>query len=206
MCGGIVGVLTMGLPGALQRSGRHRVPYVLAYNAGRLLAYSLAGTLLGGIGFLAAHLAMIQHVQLILRLAAGLFTIALGLYVGGWWQGLARVEQAGGMVWRRIQPLGKRLLPVRTTRQALLLGFVWGWLPCGLVYSVLIWAIAAGSADQGALLMLSFGLGTLPTLLAMGVFYTWLAAALRTTWVRHGAAGIIVLLGIDTVASTVRGL
>jgi uncharacterized protein len=201
MCGGIVAALTMGLPGALQHNGRRLAPYVLAYNAGRLLAYVLAGALLGGVGFLAAHLAVVHDVQRVLRVAAGIFTIALGLYVGGWWQGLARVEHAGGVIWRRIQPLGKALLPVRTPRRALLLGFIWGWLPCGLVYSVLIWAIAAGSASQGAVLMLSFGLGTLPTLLAMGAFSTWLAAALRTAWVRHGAACLIVLLGLYTLAS-----
>ena len=78
-----------------------------------------------------------------LAIVAGLFMVALGLYLGGWWFGLSRLEEAGGRIWRRIEPLGRRFLPVTTPYRAFALGLVWGWLPCGLVYSVLIWAMAA---------------------------------------------------------------
>jgi len=106
---------------------------------------------------------------------------------------LARVEQLGGnVIWKRLQPLGQRFMPVKTYRQAFALGLVWGWLPCGLVYSVIIWTIATQSPLEGGLLMLSFGLGTLPNLLLMGVFASSLNQFIQQPWVRQ-VAGILIM-------------
>jgi len=188
MCGGIVAALSLGLP-ADDRAIRWR--YQLSYNAGRIASYSLAGALFGGIGWLASHWSGIHQVQLGLQLLAALFMIALGLYLGGWWNGLTRIERLGGVIWARLEPLGRRFLPVRSTGQALVLGAIWGWLPCGLVYSVLVWAISAGSPAQGAALLLSFGLGTLPNLLLMGAAADRLAARVRDVRTRQ-LAGVLV--------------
>ena len=148
MCGGIVGVLTLGLPAATRTQPARLLPYLAAYNAGRLASYTLIGALAGGVGAYAAHLVSVRHAQLALQLVAGAFMVGLGLYLAGVWAGITRIERAGGALWRRIEPLGRRLLPVRTPAQALACGLVWGWLPCGLVYSVVVWAIAAGSAAE----------------------------------------------------------
>ncbi|WJW75773.1 sulfite exporter TauE/SafE family protein [Thiohalobacter sp. IOR34] len=206
MCGGIVGALGLSLP----ESGRARLaaqlPWLLAYNLGRIASYCLAGALLGGIGGLAAHWAGLREAQLLLQLLAGLMMLALGLYLGGWWLGLTHIERAGGRLWQRLEPLGRRLLPVRSWPQALLLGLVWGWLPCGLVYSVLIWAIAAGSAAQGALLMLGFGLGTLPALLVMGSLAARLGTLLRSPPARRLAGGLVLGFGIYATGLALAGL
>lgn len=196
MCGGIVGVLTLGLPDRTRLRFSAMLPYLLAYNAGRITSYTLAGAMVGGVGAWAANLASVHYGQQILHVLAGLFMIVLGLYLAGWWQGLVQVERAGGVLWRRIEPLGRRLLPVTTVRQALSLGLLWGWLPCGLVYSVLIWAISAGDAVRGALLMLSFGLGTLPALLAMGSFAATLAGLVRKPGVRRAAGTLVIAFGV----------
>ncbi|MDX1655303.1 MAG: sulfite exporter TauE/SafE family protein [Candidatus Competibacteraceae bacterium] len=196
MCGGIVGALTLGLPAAVRARFVAMLPYLGAYNAGRIASYTLAGALAGGVGAWAAHLASVRHGQQVLQVIAGLFMMLLGLYLAGWWQGLARVERAGGVVWRHIQPLGRGLLPVRSPLQAAGLGLVWGWLPCGLVYSVVIWAIGAGGAARGALLMLSFGLGTLPALLGMGAFAAALAKFVARPWVRHTAGALVIAFGL----------
>ncbi len=198
MCGGIVGALTFGLPAEVRQSPARVFPYLLAYNLARISAYTLAGALMGGIGWLALDLVSLNAAQRVLQVLAGLFMVLLGLYLAGWWAGLARIEQAGGVIWRRIEPLARRLLPVRSPRQALLLGFLWGWLPCGLVYSTLIWALSSGSPAQGALLMLGFGLGTLPNLMLMGVFAAQLGRFLRKPLVRRLAGGAVVLFGVYT--------
>jgi len=196
MCGGIVAALSLGLAPGKRLHWQTSWPYLLAYNAGRVLSYVAAGGLAGGFGAWAAQLATVHHAQQLLQLLAGGFLIALGLYLAGWWQGLNRLERAGGRLWRYLEPFGRRLLPVRTPLQALLVGLVWGWLPCGLVYSVLIWAISAGSAVQGALLLLSFGLGTLPTLLALGAFASTLARWTRIAWVRQSAGALVIVFGL----------
>ena len=204
MCGGIVGALTLGLP-QTDRALK-RLPFLLAYNAGRVLSYTAAGALVGGVGAVAGNLTRLHAAQLVLQLVAALFMIVLGLYVAGWWNGLLKVEQFGGrLIWRRLQPLGRRLLPVQSPVRAFQLGLLWGWLPCGLVYSVLIWSVAAGSAAHGAALMLSFGLGTLPALLAMGTFAAVLTAWIRRPAVRHAAGGLIIALALVQIYAVWRG-
>lgn len=195
MCGGIVGALCMGLEqdSLTQNKTRRALPYLLAYNAGRISSYTLAGVLMGGLGWLGSHLFDIYELQKILEIIAAVFMLALGLYIAGWWRVLARIEQLGGhVIWKRLQPFGQRFMPVKTYQQAFALGLVWGWLPCGLVYSVIIWTIATQSPLEGGLLMLSFGLGTLPNLLLMGVFASTLNQFIQQSWVRQ-AAGILIM-------------
>ncbi|MCU7798672.1 MAG: sulfite exporter TauE/SafE family protein [gamma proteobacterium symbiont of Lucinoma myriamae] len=210
MCGGIVGALTFGIkqdneaipvnsPGkdaASTKSSKSLFPYILAYNSGRLFSYTIAGLLVGGISMLASNLPILNNLQFILQIFAAVFMIALGLYIGGWWFGLRKIEKAGGMIWKRIEPVSRQFIPVKSPYQAFILGTLWGWLPCGLVYTILIWSISTGSAIEGGLLMLSFGLGTLPLLLAMGIFATSLSSFIRKNWVRALAGGIIIAFGV----------
>lgn len=201
MCGGIVTALSLGLS---VEGARARWPFLLAYNLARIASYSLAGALMGGVGWLAAHWSGLHQVQLWLQLLAALFMLALGLYLGGWWQGLAWLERAGGHLWTRIEPFGRHFLPVRTTGQAFALGLVWGWLPCGLVYSVLVWSIATADPLYGAALLLSFGLGTLPNLLAMGVLADRLSARVRDPRVRRLAGLLVIGFGLYALYQLIR--
>jgi sulfite exporter TauE/SafE len=192
MCGGIVGALSLGMPG----SAPTRWPVQFGYNLGRISSYTLAGALAGGLGYFFSGLLPVQQAQQVLLVVAGIFMILLGMYLAGWWNLLLRLEQAGGWLWKRIEPLGRGLLPIRDARHAVLLGMLWGWLPCGLVYSVLIWSVSAGGVLQGAGLMLAFGLGTLPNLLLMGAAASQLQRFVRKSWVRQLAGGLIVLFGV----------
>lgn len=190
MCGGIVGAISLGLP------SQRQVPLLLAYNIGRISSYTFAGALMGGLGFYFSGMLPVQNAQRVLLAFAGVFMILLGLYLGGWWNLLARIERMGGVLWRRIEPLGRGLLPVRHVHQALLLGAVWGWLPCGLVYTALVWTVASGGAVEGGLLMLAFGLGTLPNLLLMGVAAARLQQWVRLPAVRRTAGALVILFGV----------
>lgn len=203
MCGGIVGALSFGLPEQARGRLTTLLPYLINYNLGRLLSYTVAGALVGGIGALAANLVALHQAQAVLQIIAGLFMVAMGLYLGGWWYGMSRLERFGGKMWRFIEPVGRRLLPVKRPGQAFVMGLVWGWLPCGLVYSALIWAVSAGSALQGGLLLLSFGLGTLPNLLLMGFFAGKLTALLRRPGVMHLAGAAVVLIGVFYITRVV---
>jgi hypothetical protein len=162
MCGGIVGALSLQ---SLQGGGAAILVH-LAYNLGRIGSYVLAGLLAGLLGQAAGNLMAVQHG---LYLFASLMLIAMGFYLLGITQFLTPLERGGQVLWQRIQPLARHFLPVRGVAQALPLGLLWGWLPCGLVYSALTTALASGSAGKGALLMFAFGLGTLPNLLLAGL-------------------------------------
>ncbi len=161
MCGGIVGALSLQSP-----AGKPSFVVHLAYNVGRIFSYALAGLLAGAVGYAAGNLMALQRG---LYVFASLMLVALGIYLLGATQALAFVEKGGQAIWRRIQPFTGRFLPVRGVAQALPLGMLWGWLPCGLVYSALTTALASGSALRGAATMLAFGLGTLPNLLLAGL-------------------------------------
>ena len=189
MCGGLMGALTLAIPKE-QRSRRFRL--LLAYNLGRILSYAAAGLLLGLAGWAVAN----SPAALFMRILAGVLLICMGLYLAGWWSGLTRIESLGRGLWRHIQPIATRLLPVSSLPRALLLGALWGWLPCGLVYSASLTAMASGSAAGGATGMLAFALGTLPNLLAMGAFAEGLRGWLTRLWVRRMAGMAVVAMAL----------
>lgn len=191
MCGGIVGAVTMTLPGS-----KPKLPFVLAYNLGRIGSYGVAGGIAGAVGASSFFLDHVLPVEKVLYALASLMLVLLGLYLAGIWRVLTRLEALGGRLWQHLQPYSKRLLPVRTLPQSLMLGVLWGWLPCGLVYSVLVAAVATGSPVQGGLLMLAFGLGTLPTLLAMGMAAVRLKKLLQHLWFRRLSGLLIAGFGL----------
>jgi sulfite exporter TauE/SafE len=172
----------------------------LAYNSGRVTSYVIAGALMGGLGVLLASIAPIHMAQQVLLTIAGIFMVLLGLYIGDWWRILAVTEKVGERLWRKLAPWAKRLLPITNPGQAFLAGMVWGWIPCGLVYAMLAAAIAAGTPTGGALIMLAFGLGTLPNLIGMGVLAGAAAHLSRSPLVRRIAGGVILGFGLWTLA------
>lgn len=197
MCGGIVSAFSMAARG---RPGMR----VLSYNAGRISTYMVAGAIAGGVASGARTLGGLGTLQAGGYWLANLMLIALGLHLMDAWRGLAHVEALGSGLWRRLKPLAARLQPLDGPAKLFGLGALWGWLPCGMVYSVLVTAMLSGSAMSGAAVMLAFGLGTLPMLLAMGVAGARLRTAMQRRAVRI-AAGLLVLgfglLGIVRAAA-----
>ena len=190
MCGGIVGAFSA-------RRGRSPAdapewPRHLAFNAGRITSYVAAGAFVGSVGGVGVWVSGALPAQTALFVLANAMLVLMGLYLAGAGRALVRLEAVGAPLWRSIQPLAARLLPADTLPQAFAAGALWGWLPCGLVYGALAAAAFAGSPARGALVMLAFGLGTLPNLLAAALA----AARLRAWAARRGvrvAAGILVL-------------
>ncbi len=191
MCGSIVGILT----GQLPKDGA-RWPFHLAYNSGRIASYTVAGILVGAIGQAGLLLRDVVPVQHLLFALSSLMLVALGLYLAGIWSMVRRIEQAGSVLWQRIQPLTRLVFPITSPLRALLLGMLWGWLPCGLVYSVLVTALASGNPQSGALIMLAFGLGTLPNLLVIGLFWERCRRWVQSPRVRLLAGLIVMAFGI----------
>ncbi len=212
MCGGIVTAFSASAPqrrfpvavvvehASLQApTASDIVTHTIAYNAGRISSYAIAGALAGGMAGGVRTLSNVSILQTGGYWLANLMLIALGLYLMNAWRGVARLEAIGNIVWRRVQPLTRYLLPMDSPHKAILLGGLWGWLPCGMVYSVLLTAMLSGSAASGAAVMLAFGLGTLPMLFTLGMF-----GAHLKNWVQRRA--IRITGGLLVIAFGVLGL
>ncbi|SFV61334.1 Heavy-metal-associated domain (N-terminus) and membrane-bounded cytochrome biogenesis cycZ-like domain, possible membrane copper tolerance protein [hydrothermal vent metagenome] len=203
MCGGIVGALTVGIDKEKQSEKFKVIQYHLAYNFGRLLSYTLMGVIFGYLGSVLIEMTIADKV---LRIISGLLMIAMGLYLAGWWFGLQKIEKIGAIVWKKIQPIANKMLPVNSMNKAFSLGLLWGYLPCGVVYSALAFSMASGSWYQGGLLMLSFGLGTLPALLLMGGLSSIFTKFIQRSWVKKIAGLIVIILGVLALLMPIKSL
>jgi len=199
MCGGIIGALSLSLPLEIRRQRLPMLAFVTTYNIGRIISYSLAGLVAGAIGTAALASAGLDQGHSALRAVGIAMMIAIGLYLAGWLPQLAIVEKIGVPLWKKLEPLGRSLLPVTSLPRAMAYGLVWGWLPCGLVYFVLLWALTTGDAVRGALTMLAFGLGTLPTLLATGFMTSWLTRFARSATARRVVGLLIIAMAIGSL-------
>ena len=194
MCGGITSMLTAALP---QNTEKSKTALVLFYHAGRIFSYSFIGALVGFTGSIAS-----KNIGLPLagmRIIAALFLILLGLYLGQWLMWLNKIESIGKILWNKISPYSKKLIPVDSHTKAISLGFLWGWLPCGLVYSTLTWALASANIINGTLIMLFFGLGTLPALLSISLGAVSIKPLLSNDLFRKSTAIMVILYGIYSI-------
>jgi hypothetical protein len=212
MCGGIVGALNLHARrpvlaraggGILQVGGvAAQLPVHLAYSVGRVGSYAAAGGAAGAVGGTAAMIDTVLPAQIALAFVANALVVLLGLYLAGLGRIVARIESLGAALWRRVAPLGHRFLPADTPARALGAGAVWGWLPCGLVYSALSLALVSGDGARGAAVMLAFGLGTVPNLLVAGLAMQRLRDYLARPRVRFGAGLAVAALGVWGAART----
>ncbi|RLA55873.1 MAG: sulfite exporter TauE/SafE family protein, partial [Gammaproteobacteria bacterium] len=191
MCGGVAAALNLG--------GQRSLAVTLSYHSGRISSYTLLGGLLG----LAANSIDIAAWTMSLRYLAGLLLIGMGLYIADWWRGMALLERAGAKLWQPVQHLSSRWLPVRRWPQGFALGLCWGLMPCGLIYSSLAWAATAQNVATSAVMMLLFGLGTLPAMLATSLGADQLQAFLRRRGLKRLIAVLLIVSGVWTVYLTI---
>jgi len=196
MCAGLSGLFAVN---ASVASLRAQMPLAVAYNGGRVLSYAFLGVMVAMLG--QTIVGTIPNIAAPVRFASGLLIVVVGLQVAFGWRFLAPVEKAGGQLWTRIAPAAKGLLPVTSTPKALGLGLLWGWLPCGLVYSVLLLAATTANALHGGLVMIAFGIGTMPAMIMTGISASRLAQFMSRK--RLGAGLLIVLIGALTLAMPV---
>ena len=194
MCGGFVAALAAPrepLDAVPLRSSAALVVGQLPYHAGRIASYALVGAAFGAVGGIALAAPGLLSVQRGLYVVANLFLLALAVAIVGGSAHAGWLQRAGASLFSRIVPAVRSLrahdgIPARVG-----LGLMWGLVPCGLTYSVLPLALFAGSGLDGAGVMLAFGVGTLPGLLAVG----WMAGRARR-WlgrpgVRYAAAALL---------------
>lgn len=197
MCGGLSGALGMrarrngAVPG---RAFMHSV----SYQAGRITSYSIAGALVGAFGAALQAVFDFDRVAVVSRALAGMVLVLAALGVLFKWRPLSRLELLGGRLWTRVAPFA-RAIPAGGLRGSLLLGMVWGWLPCGLIYSMLLVAALSGGVLQGASTMLSFGAGTVPAVLAAGLLSGQVWRATMARGLNVAAGSLLMVFGLLTM-------
>ena len=189
MCGGIASSLQ------LASNKRQTWLYSLAYNSGRALSYMLAGALVAGIS--SQFATQNSTFALFLSFVAGMFMLLVGVYIMRLAATLQWLEKLGKtLIWQHLIKLNKYLMPIDSPLKALGYGALWGWLPCGLVYSALTWAMTSGTAINGALVMLAFALGTFPAMITLGVAAQKLNTLFNHPWTRIILGSVIIWYGI----------
>jgi len=209
MCGGIAVASQVAgdstarrrLPLAPSRAARSVI--VAAQNGGRLASYAIAGAIAGGAGEVVGKAAL-GGARDLLQIAAAIAVLVAGATLAGVVPARTSLERLGLPLWRRLQPMGKRLLPIDTWRSAVLFGMIWGFLPCGLVYSALSLAALSGSVFGGVTTMLAFGLGTAPALAVMGTAAGTIGGLVRRPGMRKGAGALVALFGVVQIAFAVQ--
>ena len=190
MCGPVVVLLERPDTGVRGMARR------LTYNGGRLLFYMLIGGLAGGAGATLLELTGVERGLALLRIAATLIVFLLGVQLLTDVKLTRYLDRFGAGLWRHIAPLSKHVLPMTTPVRSLAAGFLWGALPCGLVYSTTSLAATSASATNGALVMASFFLGTLPTLLLAGASAHKLSGWTRRASLRRPAGAMLCIVAL----------
>ena len=196
MCGSIIGSLTLSLRREIRENKAQLIPFVFSYNLGRITSYGIGGYFAG----LLHNVLMLPlgegQGHRILQIVSALIMAGAGLHIAGWFPRFAYIEKAGALVWRQIEPYGRRLVPVETLPQAYVFGMIWGWLPCGLVYAALTLATTAGDEIRSTLTMLAFGIGTLPAVIGVGIMTSLMVRLSSMRKFRQIAGVSLILLAL----------
>ena len=196
MCGSIIGTLTLSLKPEIREKKSKLYPYVLTYNLGRITSYTIAGILIGAIEFILTRPLGEGHGHRVLQILSALIMAGAGFYIAGWFPQFAYIEKSGSWIWKKLEPLGRKLIPVQTLTHGYLFGMVWGWIPCGLVYSTLALAATTGDVVKSTLTMLFFGLGTLPAVMGLGIMASSLARLAKMERFRQAVGVMFIILAL----------
>ena len=192
MCGGIAGSL-----GALSGGGaKNRSLWLPAaqFNLGRLLGYAVLGAVAAGIVGAAGEIMELKAWGKWLRMLTALMVLFIGFRFLADWRGLDIIEKGGAGIWNRIRPLAARVSQRHDWFGRTALGICWGFLPCGLVYTVLMTAASTGTSSSGALTMFAFGVGTAPAMMGMTVAAPALATFMGDKLVRRIVGFSLIVL------------
>ncbi len=196
MCGSIIGTLSYSLKPEIRANKSTMVAFIFSYNFGRIFSYMIAGLIIALIESLITFPLGEQHSHRFLQIISALIITGAGFYIAGWFPNFAYIEKTGSLFWKTIEPYGRKLIPVASIQQAFLFGMVWGWIPCGLVYTALALAATSGNITTSMLIMFAFGLGTLPAVAGTGIVSTFMSRITRSNTTKQIVGMLLVLVAI----------
>jgi len=199
MCGSIIGTLSFSLKPEVRANKSKMTSFILSYNFGRIFSYALAGLIVGLIESLLTLPLGEEHSHRYLQILSSLIITGAGFYIAGWFPNFAYIEKTGSRFWKFIEPYGRKLIPVSQLKHAFLFGMVWGWIPCGLVYTALALAATTGDITNSTLSMLAFGIGTLPAVLGTGMVSSFISRISSLHIAKQVIGILLVVIAITTL-------
>ena len=199
MCGSIIGTLSFSLKPEIRSNKSKMSSFIFSYNFGRISSYMLAGLVVGLIESLLTLPLGEAHDHRFLQIISALIITGAGFYIAGWFPSFAYIEKTGSRFWKTIEPYGRKLIPVASLSQAFMFGMVWGWIPCGLVYTALALAATTGDIGSSILVMLAFGLGTLPAVAGTGIASTFITRINNLRATKQIVGMLLVFVAIISV-------
>lgn len=193
MCGGIASAFSMQFSKKTMTSRQTVLWYTVLYNLARVFSYSMAGLLAGLFSYQVTQ-STASSLYFPLQVLASVVLILVALNILGLLPFVSYLDRLGRGLTPYLKNVSKILLPIDSPLKAFSLGLVWGWLPCGLVYSMLTVAITTGKVMDSVLVMFLFGLGTLPAMIAIGVLGGFNKQLLQHQGLKYVAAIILLLM------------
>lgn len=167
----------------------------LLINTGRITSYVLAGAAVGGLGTAIFGVLDRSVAHVVLRWAAAVSLGWIGMSMIGLVPLPAPLLRVASAVNGRLSSLSG-FLKSHSSAGFFVAGSIWGCFPCAMVYAALFYAMLSGSWLNGAQVMLGFGLGTLPPVMAAGLGLPWLRSRWQEPWLQKAVGVAIILLGV----------
>ena len=194
-----MGALSLSLPVEVRSQRVRLIVFVSLFNLGRIISYAAAGVVAGAFGVELLKALGLDNAHEVLRIVAVIFMVSIGFYLAGWFPQMAQVERIGQPIWHKLEPIARKMMPINTHSKAFVYGALWGWLPCGMVYMVLLMTVASGSPTNGAFMMLAFGVGTLPTMLSAGIMASWIRRFASSARTRQVIGLLIIVMALASL-------
>jgi len=198
MCGGILSALSIAISN--KQSNNKKNKYCILYNIGRISMYVIIFIILSIISNLLDK-ATSEITIKILRIISGFLLVIIGLYLSNFWSGIIYLEKVGLFFWNSISILIKFIVPVNSYIKAYILGLIWGLIPCGLVYTTILLALVNTNFNFSLVLIIFFGIGTLPAMMMTGIIYTKYSFLFLDKNIKYFFGIFIILFGIWNIIS-----
>lgn len=195
MCSGIILLLSLNLS---ENKKNEKLLYQIYYNTGRIIGYLIINVIAFTLGIIIIKTLGIENTKF-LKLISGITLILISTYLISSINLIKKFEQFGSKIWIQIKKITKIIIPVKNPIQAIILGILWANIPCGLVYSTLIWSISSGSIVKSLTLMILFGLGTLPSMLGLGFISTKTKKIVNSKFFKIVSFFILISLGFFNI-------
>ena len=206
MCGGIA--CSAGYINGNKNKNQHEIKFVekkpsafintLKFNLGRILSYAILGGLFAYLGHHIIHLSDSRTILRYFRYFSALLIALIGFKYLFDFKLIDHLEKGGYKLWSWLKAKLK-INNYLSSSSLISLGMVWGLLPCGLIYTMLITASSAGTVWGGALIMFVFGLGTLPAMLSISSIANSLKENANVQWMKTVFGVTLLMLALFLV-------